>query len=79
MGMKHSDKLRINEHIHLAKGDPETLVEEMTVEDPVALEKPWVHTLTYKRSREWQLLEFECAENDRNPVDKDGNTGFKRE
>ena len=79
MGMKHSDKLRIMERIHLAKGEPDTLVVEMTVEDPVALEKPWVHTLTYKRSREWQLLEFECAENDRNPVDKDGNTGFKRE
>jgi hypothetical protein len=79
MGMKHSDKLRITERIHLAKGDPDSLVDEMTVEDPAALVKPWVHTLTYKRSREWQLLEFECAENDRNPVDKSGKTGFKRE
>jgi hypothetical protein len=79
MGMKHSDKLRIGERIHLAKGNPDALVDEMTVEDPVALTKPWVHTLTYKRSREWQLLEFICAENDRNPVDTEGNTGFKRE
>lgn len=79
MGMKHSDKLRITERIHLAKGDADSLVDEMTVEDPVALAKPWVHTLTYKRSREWQLLEFECAENDRNPVDASGKTGFKRE
>jgi hypothetical protein len=23
--------------------------------------------------------QFECAENDRNPVDANGNTGFKRE
>jgi hypothetical protein len=79
MGMKHSDKLHIIERIHLAKGDPDTLVDEMTVEDPVALTKPWVHTLTYKRSREWQLLEFICAENDRNPVDDKGKTGFTRE
>jgi len=79
MGMKHSDKLRITERIHLAKGDPDSLVDEMTVEDPGALVKPWVHTLSYKRSREWQLLEFECAENDRNPVDANGKTGFKRE
>jgi hypothetical protein len=79
MGMKHSDKLHILERIHLAKGDPDTLVVEMTAEDPLALAKPWLHTFTYKRSREWQLLEFECAENDRNPVDANGNTGFKRE
>jgi hypothetical protein len=79
MGMKHSDKLHIIERMHLARGDPDTLVVEMTAEDPEALEKPWVHTLTFKRSRDWQLLEFECAENDRNPVDTNGNTGFKRE
>jgi hypothetical protein len=79
MGMKHSDKMQIKERIHLDKSNPDILLDEMTVEDPVALEKPWVHTLTYKRSRDWQLLEFECAENDRNPVDSSGNTGFKRE
>jgi hypothetical protein len=79
MGMKHSGKLHIIERMHLAKGDPDTLVVEMTAEDPEALAKPWAHTLTFKRSRDWQLLEFECAENDRNPVDANGNTGFKRE
>jgi hypothetical protein len=79
MGMKHSDKLHISERIYLAKGDPDTLVVEMTAEDPAALAKPWLHTLTYKRSREWELLEFVCAENDRNPVDTAGKTGFKSE
>ncbi|MDB6043451.1 MAG: hypothetical protein JWM63_2002 [Gammaproteobacteria bacterium] len=77
MGMKHSDQLRIGERIHLAQGDPDTLVVEMTVADPAALTKPWIHTLTYKRSRDWELLEFVCAENDRNPVDASGKTGFK--
>jgi hypothetical protein len=79
MGMKHSDKMRIKERIHLDKGNPDVLLDEITVEDPVALEKPWVQTLAWKRSRDLQLLEFECAENDRNPVDSSGNTGFKRE
>jgi hypothetical protein len=78
MGVKHSDKMHLVERIHLAKGDPDTLVDEITVEDPEALSKPWVRALTFKRSREWQLLEFECAENDRNPVDTNGNTGFER-
>jgi len=45
----------------------------------VALAKPWRHTFSFKRSREWTLLEFICAENDRNPVDANGNTGFKKE
>jgi hypothetical protein len=76
MGMSHSDKLHIVERIHLARDDPDTLVDEMTLSDPEALAKPWAHTLTYKRSREWQLLEFVCNENDRNPVDAEGKTGF---
>jgi hypothetical protein len=79
LGMKHGAKMHILERIHLAPKDSDTLVDEMTIEDPDALQKPWVRTLTYKRSREWQLLEFECAENDRNPVNSSGQTGFKRE
>jgi hypothetical protein len=76
-GMKHSDKLHILERIHLAKGDPDTLVDEMTVEDPEALEKPWMRRLTYRRMRGGELLEFECAENDRNPVDASGHAEFQ--
>ena len=79
MGMKHSDKLHILERIHLDPKDSDTLVDQMTLEDAEALNKPWVHTLTFKRSRDWQLLEFECAENDRNPVDSSGKTGFTTE
>ena len=76
-GMNHSDQLTIAERIHLAKDNADTLVVEMTMTDPLALEKPWKQTLTYERNREWELVEFVCAENDRNPVDKDGHTLFK--
>jgi hypothetical protein len=76
-GLKHSDKLHIVERIHLASNDPDTLVVEMTIEDPEALEAPAVRVHTYKREREWNLMEFVCAENDRNPVNADGHTGFK--
>lgn len=79
MGMGHSDQLHIIERIHLARGDPQTLVDEMTLIDPEALAKPWHRTFTYARRRDWQLLEFECEENDRNPVDASGKTGFTRE
>jgi hypothetical protein len=76
-GMKHSDKLHITERIHLAKDDPNQLIDEMTLEDPVALEAPYHRTFTFKRERDWNLMEFVCAENDRNPVDAEGKTGFK--
>ncbi|HUN26876.1 MAG TPA: hypothetical protein VMU67_11235 [Steroidobacteraceae bacterium] len=77
MGMEHSDKMHIVERIHLAPNDPNTLLDEMTVEDPIALEKPWHTTYSYRRSRDMNLLEFICAENDRNPVDAAGDTEFK--
>jgi hypothetical protein len=77
-GVGHSDKLRIGERIHLAKGDPNTLVDEMTVTDPEALERPFNRTFTYKRHRDEDLLEFICAENDRNPVGEGGKTEFER-
>jgi hypothetical protein len=76
MGMKHSDQMHIIERIHLKKGDPNTLLDQMTVEDPLALVKPWHVTYMYHRSRTEQLLEFECEENNRNPVNARGQTEF---
>ena len=76
-GMKHSARLHVTERMHLAKDDPETLIVEMTVEDPEALEKPWQLTHTFTRSRDTELIEFICAENDRNPVDESGHTQFE--
>jgi hypothetical protein len=76
-GMPHSDQLHITEHFHLAKDDPDTMIDEMLVEDPVALAKPWHNVLSFKRARDQDLLEFVCAENDRNPVDAQGRTGLQ--
>jgi hypothetical protein len=76
-GMKHSPKIRITERFHLTSDKGDVLIDELTIADPEALEKPWTTKLSYTRSREGELLEFECAENDRNPVDANGRTGFK--
>jgi hypothetical protein len=73
-GMKHSDKFHVTERIHLKPGDPNTLLNEMTMEDPEALEEPFTTTVTYSRDRNGRLLEFQCSENDRNPVDAEGNS-----
>jgi hypothetical protein len=75
-GMKHSDKLRITERIGLSPDNPDQLVVEMTMEDPEALAAPYKRTHTFRRERGWNLMEFVCAENDRNPVGQDGLTQF---
>lgn len=75
----HSPKLRILERIHLDPKSQDTLIDEVTLEDPDALAAPWTQKLTYQRNRDQQLLEFECAENDRNPVNASGQTTFSHE
>jgi hypothetical protein len=49
---------------------------DMVAEDPLALQKPWTQKFTYRRERTWNLVEFICAENDRNPVDASGQSLF---
>jgi hypothetical protein len=75
-GMSHSDKERISERIHIAADDPDALVDELTITDPEALAQPWTQTIHFRRHREWDLLEYVCAENDRNPVGGDGRAVF---
>jgi hypothetical protein len=75
----HSAKLRILERIRLDPKDSNSLVVEMTLEDPEALAEPYKQTFAYRRDREQGLLEFVCAENDRNPVDAQGNTTYSHE
>ncbi|MEY4763195.1 MAG: hypothetical protein RLZZ200_3052 [Pseudomonadota bacterium] len=73
-GLKHSPKLRILERIQQDGNNPDTLRFDVTMEDPDALERPYHVTHTYTRQRDWTLMEFICAENDRNPVDENGFT-----
>lgn len=77
-GMTHSDKLRVQERIGLSPGNPDLLTDEMILTDPEALEEPYHVTMTYRRDRYGKLLEFECSENDRNPVDSKGDTHFSQ-
>ena len=75
-GMPHSAGFHLVERIRLDPGDPNVLINEMWMEDPEALEEPFEVTVRYRRDREGSLIEFQCAENDRNPVDDEGNTEF---
>ena len=75
-GWPHSDRFRLTERIHLDPADPDVLVNEMTMHDPEALAEPFAVTARYRRDRHGTLIEFQCSENDRNPVNEDGETEF---
>ena len=71
-GMPHSDQFHLVERIRLV--EPDMLENQMTISDPEALEEPYQVTVRYRRDRYGELIEFQCAENDRNPVGEDGHT-----
>lgn len=57
----HSAGMRVKERIHLVT--PDVLWDEITIEDPVTLEKPWTYTVAYKRMPDYKLLEYICEDN----------------
>ena len=75
-GALHSPEFRLTERIRLDPSNPDILTNHLRMEDPLALAEPYEATATYRRDREATLLEFQCSENDRNPVDADGQTRF---
>ena len=57
----HSAQMRIQERIHFVS--PTVLWNEITIEDPVMLEKPWTVTYAYRRMPNYTLLEYICEDN----------------
>jgi hypothetical protein len=75
-GALHSPDFKVTERISLSQENPGVLVNRLRMEDPRALADPYEITVTYRRDREGTLLEFQCSENDRNPVNAQGETEF---
>jgi len=64
---------RLSEQAHFVERirmvNSQQLVDELTIEDPVALARPWRITLRYRRVTGMdRIRNFDCGENDRNPV-----------
>jgi len=57
----HSKDMHIKERFTL--GSNGILRDEITIEDPAILEKPWTFTLGYRRMSDYQLLEYICEDN----------------
>jgi hypothetical protein len=69
-GMPHSEQMRITERFNLVA--PDYLHDQITIEDPVVLEKPVTYTLAYKRMMPgYEMVEFVC-DNNREYVDEKG-------
>ena len=75
-GWPHSDQFRLTERISLDPENPDVLVNRMRMDDPEALAEPFEVTTRYRRDRYGKLIEFQCAENDRNPVNAEGETEY---
>jgi hypothetical protein len=72
--MPHSDQIRITERIRLVA--PDILHDQITIEDPVVLEKPYTYTLAYRRLPDYEMVEFVC-DNNREYVDEKGVVRLK--
>ena len=59
--MPHSKDMRIKERIRLVS--PDILWDEITIDDPATLEKPWTFTFALKRMPDYTLLEYICEDN----------------
>jgi len=68
-GMPHSEQMRISERIKLVS--PEVMHDEITINDPVVLEKPVTYTLAFRRAPKYEMVEFVC-DNNREYVDEKG-------
>jgi hypothetical protein len=72
--MPHSEQMRISERMRMVT--PEILHDQITIEDPVVLEKPYTYTLAYRRIPNYEMVEFVC-DNNREYVDEKGVVHMK--
>jgi hypothetical protein len=57
-GHPHSTELRVTERIH--RVDSETLVIDISIEDPKAYSQPWNGQMLFRSKNEWDLFEHIC-------------------
>ena len=72
--LPHSDQMRITERMRLVT--PDVLHDQITIEDPVVLEKPFTYTLAFRRLPNYKMVEFVC-ENNREYIDEQGRVRMR--
>jgi hypothetical protein len=70
----HTRDLRITERFRLMA--PDILWDEITIEDPAVLERPWTVTFAYRRIPGYEIIEYVCEDN-REYADENGVTRLR--
>ena len=70
----HTRDMRIMERFRLVA--PDILWDEITIEDPAMLEKPWTATYAYRRMPDYEIIEYVCEDN-REYADEQGVTRLR--
>lgn len=75
LGMPHSKKMLITERIRLVS--PDKLADQITIEDPAVLSKPYQFTAEYRRVPRYQIMEYVC-DNNRWRIDEKGRSVLEK-
>jgi hypothetical protein len=70
----HTRDMRVTERFRLVA--PDILWDEITIEDPEVLERPWTVTFAYKRMPAYEIIEYVCEDN-REYADENGVTRLR--
>jgi hypothetical protein len=70
----HTPEMRVTERFRLVR--PDILWDEITIEDPAVLEKPWTVTFAYRRMPDYEIIEYVCEDN-REYADEEGATRLR--
>jgi hypothetical protein len=71
-GLPHSEELTLTERYR--EVSPGRLEVSVTMDDPKAFKKPYTRVTQWRFEPDWVINEYVCLENNRNPVDAEGNT-----
>jgi hypothetical protein len=72
--MPHSSQMRIGERIR--RTTPGALQDQITIDDPMVLEKAVTYTLSYNFVPDYEMVEFVC-DNNREYIDENGIVRMK--
>jgi hypothetical protein len=70
----HSEQMHITERIRKPSAD--ALHVQITIDDPVTLEKPFTYTLVYRKLADYTMVEFVC-DNNREYIDENNIVRMK--
>lgn len=70
----HTRDMRVTERFRLVTSD--ILWDEITIEDPEVLERPWTVTFAYRRMPDYEIIEYVCEDN-REYADEDNVTRLR--